>query len=175
MKKIQNGAALFFVAAVTVLAIIAIGGVWDVFNKDVLTKSFQSLGLLAVVSLIIIGAGNFMGNKSDQDPSLIVVPNSIFRVVRIITLGLLIVSVSILALLGILAIWEVISDKETLYKSIASIAIVAFSSFVIVITCLNREGDNVLTRNKSFSRGSWFLILFLGWLFFSFFSNVIFR
>lgn len=155
MKKIADIAAYLFILSVTILSAVSILGVWDFFAGDVITKSFESIGLLAVVAVIVLVADHFM----DQHQTGGVMPNgttivgeqsrTVFKGLRIATLSLLILSVALLALFGIMAIWEVLSG-QVLHKSLASIGIVAFSSFVIVITCLERE-DNQILRNKQIS------------------------
>ena len=64
-------------------------------------------------------------------------------------IGVLIVAVTLLALFGVLAIWNVIADKDVLYRSLSSIAILAFAAFVVVITCLKREGGSLAGRKVS--------------------------
>ena len=87
-----------------------------------------------------------------------------------ITLTILIISVSLLAILGVLAIWEVIKDKDVLFKSLSSVGIIAFGAFIITVTSLEREGNNFLNqKGKSFSAGTIVLIIFLVYLLFSFF------
>ena len=141
MSAIKGYAAGFFIFAVIVLGIISILGVWDVFGGDVIWKSFYTIGLLAVVALIIAVAGQAMDSKAGHVPS---VPDPIWASVRKGTLGVLIGSLAILALLGILTIWEVISNHDVLYKSMGSMAILAFVSLIIVVTCRSMEGTDVV-------------------------------
>ena len=143
MKHIQNVAGFCFIIAVAVLAIISICGVWEIFSSDVITKSFETLGLLAVVAVIVMVAGRYVDNRSQQgSEALIIAPHPIFKTLRQITLGILIASASVLALLGVLAIWDVIADKTVLYRSLGSLGILAFSSLIIVMTCKEREGSS---------------------------------
>lgn len=139
MKKLQGYAAGSFIFAVIVLGAISIAGIWKVFDNDVIIKSFETLGLLAVVSLVVIAAGQFMGSKPVD--ATIYVPNPGWTSLRKGTLGLLIAAVAILALLGVLTIWDVITDKDVLYKSLGTLAVLAFNSFIIVLTCKTMEGD----------------------------------
>jgi hypothetical protein len=134
---IQNAAAGLFIACVVILTAISVLGVWDVFTGDVITKSFETLGLLAIVSIVVIAASRWIG-----DPMAAVAPytpNPAFRAIRNITLITLIVSSTLLALLGVLAIWDVINDSSTVNKSLSSLAIIAFSSLIIVMVCRERE------------------------------------
>ena len=173
MKKIQDVAGFFFIIAVAVLSVISILGIWDFFDKDVISKSFQTIGLLAFVAIVVMIAGRFI----DRGPAVGIatpVPNPVFKSIRHLTLGILIVSASLLALLGVLAIWEVIADKDVLFKSIGSVAVLAFSSFLMVITCLEREGSALLHRNKSISVGGTIVLLLLAYLIFSVFGRSIF-
>ncbi|MDE2037650.1 MAG: hypothetical protein KGI69_00285 [Patescibacteria group bacterium] len=137
MSAIKNYAAGFFILAVVVLAAISILGVWDILKGDVITKSFQTLGLLAFVAAIVMIAGRAMDSRSEA----VYVPSPVWASLRKGTLGLLIAAVSILALLGILSIWDIISDQNVLFRSIGSVAILAFSALIIVGTCKTMEGD----------------------------------
>ncbi len=151
MRKIQTFASYFFIIAVAILTVISIMGIWKVFDTDVIFKSFQTLGLLAVVAIIVMIAGQYMEGKSHPDEP--VLPSPVFISIRKATLVILIVAVSFLALLGILSIWDVIADKDILYKSLGSLATLAFSSFLIVMTCMGQEGSLIMgaknTQKKS--------------------------
>ncbi|MEK7645198.1 MAG: hypothetical protein AAB391_02680 [Patescibacteria group bacterium] len=175
MKTIQNIASGIFIGAVSVLSLISILGVWDVFNKEVISKSFATLGILAVVAVVVMVAGRFVGGGEAVDPlnpPVPAVPNPTFRIVRIATLGALIVSAVLLAFLGVCSIWEIITDKAILYKSLSSLAVIAFSSFVIVLTCLERENSPLLKRGGRLSPGVIILcvILFM-WMMMAMFSG----
>ncbi len=65
------------------------------------------------------------------------------------TLTILVVSTSVLAVFGVLAIWDVITDKDILYKSLSSVGIIAFSSLIIVMTSLEREGNRLMNKGES--------------------------
>lgn len=173
MKKVADLAAYSFIFAVVVLSAIAIFGVWDFLSSNVITKSFQSIGLLALVAVIVLIADHLMDQRGTSTPASMAVPESpqsptvmteshiIFRGIRKFTLFILILSVVLLALLGIMAIWEVLSGG-VLEKSLSSIAIVAFSSLVIVVTCLERENNPILTKKK-ISGGAVVLVIVLMW------------
>jgi hypothetical protein len=161
MKKAQNIAAGLFVFCVWILTLISIFGIWEVFDGDVIAKSFQTLGLLAGVALIVIIAGKFADkDETVVDPALPPAPNN-FTQIRHVTIVVLIVSVVLLALIGVLAIWDVLAG-ETLNKSVASMATLAFGALVTVMTCLEREKHKILT--KRVSGGSIILIVVFGWL-----------
>ncbi len=174
MKKIADIAAYLFILAVVILGVVSILGVWDFFSNDVIYKSFQSIGLLALVAVIILVADHFIDHRAapasatglpegSQAPVIASESSAIFKGVRMFTLYILIASIVLLALAGIMAIWEVLSG-EVLHKSLASIAIAAFSSLVIVVTCLERE-NNLILYKKKISGGMIFLVLILAWFF----------
>jgi len=167
MKTIQNAAASTFISSVAVLSIIAILGVWDIFGKDIINKSFQTLGLLTLVAIIVMIAGRFLEGRQAIEGVASDLPSPIYKDIRRITLTILIVCVSLLALLGVLAIWEIIQDKDVLYKSLGSLGILAFGAFIIVMVCLYREGK-FNKQNKSLSIGGIVGIMFLAYLLFSF-------
>jgi hypothetical protein len=172
MKIIQEWAALFIVIAVSVLSAVAIMGIWEFFSKDVIEKSFQTLGMLALVAIIIMIAGRLIENRSSIDNSGVVdVPNPMWKSVRVVTLTTLIVSVSLLAFTGVLAIWEVIKDKDMISKSLSSLGVLSFGAFIIVMVCLEREGK---LNNSHFhlsigSATSIFVLIIFAYIFLSFF------
>lgn len=164
MRSLQNFSAFFFIIAVTLLGIISILGVWDIVGNDIILKSFQTLGLLGLVAAIIIGAGNYMEGGASVS-SVPFVPNPAFKSIRVSTLVILITSGSVLALLGVLAIWEVISDKDILYKSLGTLGIIAFVSFIIVLTCLDREKSPMLNSpTKKYSTGGIIVLCIVGYM-----------
>lgn len=170
MNKIHSLSSGFFVLSVAILSLISILGVWDFFSGDVIMKSFQTLGLLAFISVVVIVSGRFIEGRTEGVPTIFV-PNPIFKSIRQATLGVLIVSSALLALLGVLSIWEVITDKEVLFKSLSSLGIIAFASLIIVVTCLEREDSPLLKQNSKVSFGgvvigAILLYIFLGSMFF---------
>lgn len=171
MKKIQNGAAFIFIISVFILAAISICGVWKIFSDDVITKSIQTFGLLSIVAVIVIIAGRFIDSREQLSVSSSGVvqdlpfSNPIFTTIRKITLAVLIISISLLALFGVLAIWDVLSG-EVLNKSLSSIAIIAFASLAVVITCLEREKHKLM--HQKMSGGVILLLILFGWIFISF-------
>jgi hypothetical protein len=175
MKKIENSAAFIFILAIAVLSFISILGVWDFFSHDVISKSFQTLGLLAAIAVIVLVAGKFM-DKSDTTTAVESVPNPTFKAIRKITLTVLIVSASILAILGVLAIWDVITDKDVLYKSLSSVGILAFGSFIITMVSLDREGSSFMNRGgRKMSVGGIIIILFAAYMILPMFFSMLFR
>lgn len=157
---------MFFIVAVEILAVVSVLGIWEVFGRDVIEKSVATLGLLAFVSVVVLIAGRFIHARSVHDPATPPeVPNPIFTMIRRITLGFLIACASLLALLGVLAIWEVIPDKDVLFKSLGTLATLAFAAFVIVMACLEREKAYSSDGEKAgFSLGSIVLAGFLIYL-----------
>jgi|SRR3989344_3534823 len=174
MTKIQDIAAFLFITAVAVLSLISVLGVWNLFDKDVITKSFSTLGLLALVAVIVMVAGRFVGGHSSQGSdgvTTVATPNPMFPVIRKITLTILIITASLLALLGVMAIWELIKDKEVLYKSLGTLGIFAFGAFVMTLTCLEREGK-LQRGGKGISIGAIAGIIFIAWILFAWLGRV---
>ncbi len=162
---VQNIAAGLFITCVFVLTIVSILGVWKFFSSDVITKSFETLGLLAFVAVVVIVASKFVG-----DPSVVAEPEPSpgYRAVRNVTLATLITSSSLLALLGVLSIWDVITDKGILNKSLSSLAIIAFSSFIVVLVCLEREQNPIWKkRGGQISGGAILVAILFIWLMFA--------
>jgi hypothetical protein len=185
MSKIQDTAGFLFIFCVALLSAISVLGIWDFFDDDVIGKSFMSIGILAAVAVIVMVAGRFMDKQHMLEVSpgstvateVMPAVNPAFTALRHITLVTLIISVSLLALVGILAIWEVL-EGDTVYKSLATMGVFAFSSAIIVLTCLVRENHPLLRhelgKKSGMGRGMIvFVIIFgvwmLSWLFSSFF------
>lgn len=178
MNKIQNGAAFIFIICVIVLAIISILAVWQEFDQDILMKSIQTIGLLAGVSALVITSGRFLDSRSQKinstenpmgnETPVVIEINPAFTHIRRSIVVILIISTALLALLGVLAIWDVASG-DILNKSLSSIAIVAFSSLMIVFTCLEREHHKLM--QKKISGSMIFLIIILIWTFSRFLFN----
>lgn len=152
MKKIIDVVSFLFILCVLVLTTVSILGVWDFVSDDVISKSFMTIGLLATVSIIVIGATHFIGSKpktdfGQQSNDVLTEPSQdllvlTFSVIRHFVIGILILSAVILAFLGILSIWDLMQDN-VLSKSISSIGIIMFASSIITLTCLSREGHKV--------------------------------
>ncbi len=161
MRKIADISALVLIASIVLLSIISILGVWSILQSDVLIKSFESIGLLAGVTAIVLVADHLIEKRSEGGLPTYPESTAFFSILRKATLSLLIVSVAFLALFGILAIWQVLSG-DVLHKSMVSISIVVFSSLIIVLFCLEREGNPIL-QNTKISGWTTFLLMLLAW------------
>lgn len=80
----------------------------------------------------------------------------VFHAIRKIAVAVLVVAIASFAFLAILSIWEVLSEDDV-YKSLTSMAIIAFAGFLVVLISLEREGKlSALTsgggKNFSLSR-----------------------
>ena len=169
MKNLQDTAAFLFIVAVFVLTAVAVLGVWHFFSTDVIVKSFETLGLLGFVAVVIMIAGHFIEARTDV--AELEAPNPIFKSLRESTLGILIGSGSLLALLGVFAIWDVLTDKAVVVKAFTSLMILTFSSLVIALCCLEREHFFIKNANRKVSGGAVLGLLFLAYLFFSLVSH----
>jgi len=156
--KVANITSIVFIFGLYILGFISILGIWEFFDKDVISKSFQTIGFLMFATVVILVAAKFLGK--DQ----VSTPPPVFASVRRITIGVLIVSASLLALTGVLAIWDVL-DGSAVQHSMASLGILAFVSFVSVMVCLEREGSQMLQHKFSSGRivGWAIFILILFW------------
>lgn len=162
MKTIQDTAAFLFIAALGVLTVVSVLGVWDFFARDVIFKSFQTLGLVALIAVVVLSAGKYIGGL---EGGVIIAPNPLFQVIRRGTLGLLIIFATLIALLGVMTIWEVIANTDVLYRSLSTLAILAFASFITVVVCMERENHSMIKERKSeFSLGTVILVLVFGWM-----------
>lgn len=182
MKKIADMFALVFIGLVALMSLVAIMGIWEMLGGDVIIKAFATMGLLAGVALIVLIAEKFVdGNahvspehitESGYAPSIVspVTSNPRFTSIRSVTVAMLIVSVVLLALLGVMAIWEVLRG-DALEKSLASIAVLAFGSFIITMVCLNREHSPLL-RNRAVSGGSVVVVIIVMYFMFALLSMI---
>jgi len=66
-RTIQNVAAGSFIFFVSILTIIAVLAVWDVFSEDVLSKSLTTIGILAFASLVVIVAARAVEKHQDNN------------------------------------------------------------------------------------------------------------
>ncbi len=175
MKNLSNITAVVFIISVVFLTGVSVLGVWELFDSSILGKSYATIGLLCLVTLVVMVAEQFISKNHSEE---MVVPGDnhiispaatlhFFSVFRVITLAIVIASAAILGLLGVLAIWEVLSGS-ILYKSLSSIAIIGFSSLVIVLVCLGREDRSFLKRNVGASSLGLIILFLIGmWLFMS--------
>jgi hypothetical protein len=170
MKAIQDATGFLFIGIVALFSAIAVMGIWEILGKDVIEKSLMTIGLLALVAVIVMVAGRFVGNRESTPGATIVVPHPAFHSIRRLMIGVLIASVSLLALLGVMSIWDVIDEREVLFKSLSSIAVLAFAAFVVVITCLEREGTSAGSRKVTL--GGFLAALIAMWVFASLFGTL---
>jgi hypothetical protein len=142
MTKIANGAAYFFIGASLVLTLISVAGIWGVFSGNVITKSFESLGLIAFASIVMMMADGFSTRKSLTPQEVVANNGSIegFKGLRSVALGVLIISVSICVCLGLLSIWDVVVG-DILFLSISTMGTVGFYSLVTALVCSKRISD----------------------------------
>ncbi len=154
--KIQNITAGIFTVCIAVLTLLCIFSIWQIVSSDILVKSLETIGIVAVAALIVmISAKAIDSHKAGDQVPLInntEVGVAVFRAVRKFTVTVLIVAVSFAALLGIMAIWDAV-PHDVLYKSLSSMAIIAFSSGVIIVVCLEREGSDLLRGKSSQAQG----------------------
>lgn len=172
MRKITDAASFLFILSLVVLGTISILGIWELFDEEVIVKAFQTIGLLAAVSVVISIAGRALDKSTlPEGASPIIDPS--FKIIRHITLGSLIISAAILAFLGVLAIWEVVAG-DVMARSLASLATISFLSLVIVMVCLEREHNpSQNSPSKKWSLGSIILVLFLGYLAINLFGSLL--
>lgn len=139
MRKLANWAAYFFIVTTFILTIISVAGIWKILSEDVIWKSFQSIGLVAIACFVVILAEGFSTNKpSEEEVTEFKDTVLIFEAIRKFAGAVLIISVSLCVFLGLLSIWEVMSS-DVLYKSLSSLASIGFFSLITMITCKDRE------------------------------------
>lgn len=164
MKKIQDISALFFIVSVVVLSVVASLGIWDFLSRDVLSKTFETIGILAIATLIISVASSMADNKVGMaNTSQINIPNPLFSAIRHSTIAVLIVLVVFLTLFGVMAIWDMIGG-QVVDKSLSTMGLLTFSAVVINITCMQREGMTDLKQKKISTGMTIFAIILAMWV-----------
>lgn len=146
----KNVSSVFFIGSTFFLAIIAIISVWAELSGNIFAKSALSIGLLFVVSLAVIIASRYMYSdeelRASGDPSVFEESSlAIFAALRKSTVVILIVSSTILGLIGVLAIWDFIENNEVIGKTLATLGIIIFSSLVIILVCIIRARKDVFS------------------------------
>ncbi len=175
-KKIVDFIALFFILCVGFLAVISILSIWKVIDGDVVFKSLATVGIVAFASIVSLIASRYMGDSSSvetNDNSLV----PLFGAIRYLTSGILIVCITLLTIIGVMAIWDMITDKDTLAKVVGSMIVLAISSMIMVVSCADREGKTVFGKqseghNNQVSLGRIILLLVIGAWVLSIFSGL---
>ncbi|NCB21200.1 MAG: hypothetical protein EOM88_04805 [Clostridia bacterium] len=67
MKKIKEVAVGILITAVSVLTLISILSIWNVFGKEVLWKSISTIGIVAFGALIVIIASQVLSHKDSSN------------------------------------------------------------------------------------------------------------
>jgi len=167
-NKIKNWSAGAFIGCIVILTFISVLGIWHIFQADVIRKSFETIGFIGFIALVVVFAGSYLGDKPED--GAVAVPQPQFRSIRNITLITFIASATILALVGILSIWDVIDNATVLAKTIATLSVLAFSSLIIVLISLQREQSDLWRRRGKSITGTVVLGLFIFlWIFLSVF------
>lgn len=169
-RKLVDIVAVVFIVCTGLLTVLSLLSIWKFVSSDVLMKSMATVGIIAFASVITLLASRSMGKtdvpEAPQSSELV----AFFSILRSITSIVLIISVVILTLVGVLAIWDVISDKTFLSRVISSMLVLAFSSFITIFACADREGKTVFghmkdANSKPMSGGAIGLFLIVGlWL-----------
>lgn len=166
-KRISDIVALFFVFCIGILTALCLLSIWKFIDGDVVIKSMATIGIVAFASIIALFASRTMSGNDPQSDISPYLP--MFTSLRYFTSTLLIISVAVLALIGVMAIWEFMTDKAIITKSVVSMIIIAFSSFLAIATCAERENRTIFGKVREgkshFSIGSIIVLVILGaWL-----------
>lgn len=178
-KKLADGAAFALIQFILILTAVSLLAIWEYLGKDILQKSFYSVAFISIFAIVIIVAEKFLAHDAPvaptaqippTDPAAITVQtgiqeSSVFTAIRRMSVIILIISATVLAFVGLLAIWDIF-PKELTYKSTSSLAVLAFSSFLNVMICLQREKKNIPIVG---SLGGGIFLFFCLWLFLSLF------
>ncbi len=173
MRKIKDFISHFFILATIFLTIISVYAIWADNAKDLLVKSFSTVALVLFVGTVIAISSRYMHSNEElsahvEDEQAELSSLEVFKVIRKMTVSLLIGFSTLLAFIGVLSIWEFIKDKSVLDKVLASISCLIFSSIIIIAVCVLRSkrdsfGDSVKNMTP-FDVGKVILVaLFVVW------------
>lgn len=140
MTKIANYATYFFILTTLALTIVSIGGIWGALNNDVVWKSFESIGLIAIASMVVLVVEAFSDKKkvTQEEASEYMEALHVFTFLHRISVTIIIVSLVVCVFLGLLSIWEIM-DSDGLYKAVSSIATIGFYALITLGVCISRE------------------------------------
>ncbi len=133
--KISDITAMIFIFSNMILGLISIFSIWDFISGDSLIKSMWTVGFLLVVTIIILIAEKSMASKNEEN---YIKDDSVFVFLRKITGTVLIIALVILALVGVLSIWEFLSG-DAINKTLGSIAVISFVSLITIGVAKSRE------------------------------------
>jgi hypothetical protein len=68
-ESVKKLVALILAISVTIFTLIAILGIWDVFNKDVIGKSLSTMGVLVFSCSITLIIMKIIEDKNQEPPS----------------------------------------------------------------------------------------------------------
>ncbi len=164
-KRISDVVALLFIGCVGVLTVLCLLSIWKFIDGDVVFKSMATIGIVAFASIIALFASRAMGNQIAESSEISpYIP--LFTSLRYLTSTLLIVAVAVLALVGVMAIWDLITDNAVIMKTVVSMIILAFSSFIAIATCAERENRTIFggvrEGRRHISVGGIILLVVLG-------------
>lgn len=140
MTKIANYATYFFILTTLVLTLVSVAGIWGALNEDVIAKSFASVGLIAIASVVVLIVEAFSDKKAvtKEEAADYMEAMQIFSFLHRISVTLIIVSLAVCVFLGLLSIWEIMNEAG-FSKSISSIATIGFYALITLGVCINRE------------------------------------
>ena len=65
-NKIQDIATIIFIAAVAILTLVSILGVWEVLSNDVIWKSFSTIGVVGFAAVVAVVAAKLVDKGHNQ-------------------------------------------------------------------------------------------------------------
>ncbi|MDP3988815.1 MAG: hypothetical protein Q8P93_01110 [bacterium] len=147
MKNFANISAAIFIVLIIIATALSMLGIWELLSDEIFSKSIQTIALISVVAVILMVADHVSGMRAVDTETTLTVSEAtylqVFIGIKKATFVILTLSVVFFAFMGILSIWDVITKGEIMEKSLGSIGVVAFSSILIMIACMEREGRSV--------------------------------
>lgn len=69
--KIKDVAVSIFMASVGLLTFIALMAIWDIFDGEVVYKSFTTIGIIGFAAVVVVIAANYMDHRTgDTTPPM---------------------------------------------------------------------------------------------------------
>ena len=176
MNKLFSIASLMFMGSAALLSLVSILGIWGILDDSAVEKAFETIAFLGVVAIVMLVPGRFIDHNkisAHSDEKFDARMKTHFADIRHASLIMLMTAGGWLGLIGVFSIWDML-ERDVLFRSISSIAVLGFLTFITVIMCHERE--NTSHRSKEMVTGiSMGIMLLLGALFLtllSLFSNM---
>lgn len=131
-RSIERIAVGTLVFSVSILSIVGLMAIWEMLSEDVLWKSFSTIGVLAVVALVIMGIARVASNYYQNQPKMPQPESVEWRAARNVLLAIVGAAFLFFAALSIMSIWDFIGD-DSLWHAINSMILLCVSAVIMLV------------------------------------------